>query len=110
MSETKFTPGPWVVGDRRLVKHLHGFHTIETPVHIGGRWPGQQRGNCIVICYGHGPNGESLADAQLIAAAPELYAVLAELEESAEYWGEYDVPLGIVDRIKAALTKARGDK
>lgn len=45
----------------------------------------------------------------LTAAAPDLYAVVAELEESCEYWGEYDVPLGIADRIKATLAKARGE-
>lgn len=47
------------------------------------------------------------ANANLIAAAPDLLAVVEELEESAGYWGEYDVPLGIVDRIRAALAKAR---
>ncbi|WP_448673381.1 hypothetical protein [Pseudoxanthomonas mexicana] len=47
-------------------------------------------------------------DARLIAAAPELLAVVAELEESSAYWSEYDVPLGIVDRLKSALAKARG--
>lgn len=45
-------------------------------------------------------------DARLIAAAPDLLAVLQELEESVDYWSEYDVPLGIVDRIRAAIAKA----
>jgi chromosome segregation ATPase len=30
-------------------------------------------------------------------------AVLTDLMESAEYWGEYDVPVGIVDRMRAVL-------
>ena len=46
--------------------------------------------------------------AHLIAAAPELLAVLKELQESAVYWSEYDVPLGIVDRINAVIDKATG--
>ncbi len=38
----------------------------------------------------------------------ELLAVCQELEQSASYWSEYDVPLGIVDRIKSAIAKATG--
>ena len=36
----------------------------------------------------------------------ELLTVVKELEESAAYWSEYDVPLGIVDRLRAAIAKA----
>lgn len=36
-----------------------------------------------------------------------LRAVLTELDESSDYWSEYDVPLGIVDRIKAALEQTK---
>lgn len=46
------------------------------------------------------------ANAKLIVAAPDLLAVLKELEESCTYWSEYDVPLGIADRIRAAIAKA----
>lgn len=44
--------------------------------------------------------------ARLMAAAPELFAVCKELQESVAYWSEYDVPLGIVDRLNAAIKKA----
>ncbi len=40
------------------------------------------------------------------AERDELLAVLKELQESAGYWSEYDVPLGIVDRINAVIAKA----
>jgi hypothetical protein len=33
----------------------------------------------------------------------EMRAVIQELLESAGYWSEYDVPLGIVDRMKEAI-------
>lgn len=51
---------------------------------------------------------EQKANASLIAAAPDLLSVVKELEESADYWSEYDVPLGIVDRLRAAIAKATG--
>ena len=50
----------------------------------------------------------ALKDAALISAAPDMYAVLRELAECSQYWSEYDVPLGIHDRIAAALAKAGG--
>ena len=37
--------------------------------------------------------------------APQMYSALKELQESASYWSEYDVPLGIVDRINDVLKK-----
>ena len=33
----------------------------------------------------------------------KLTEVLVELIDSAEYWSEYDVPIGIVDRMKNAI-------
>ena len=39
-------------------------------------------------------------------AFSEMLAVLKDLQESAAYWSEYDVPLGIVDHINAAIEKA----
>ena len=42
--------------------------------------------------------------------APQMYSVLKELQESAYYWSEYDVPLGIVDRINDVLKKVEDNK
>lgn len=53
---------------------------------------------------------EMHANARLIAAAPDMLQVLQDLQESAAYWSEYDVPLGIVERIHAAIAKATGPK
>ncbi len=53
-------------------------------------------------------NVRNLAHARLLTAAPDLLSVCQDLVESAEYWGEYDVPLGIVDRLNAAIAKAGG--
>ena len=42
--------------------------------------------------------------------APQMYSVLKELQESASYWSEYDVPLGIVDRINDVLKQVDSNK
>lgn len=41
----------------------------------------------------------------LLKQKAEMLELLSELYESAEYWCEYDVPIGIVDRIKNQLIK-----
>ena len=46
----------------------------------------------------------------MAAFAPQMYSVLKELQESAYYWSEYDVPLGIVDRINDVLKKVESNK
>ncbi len=46
---------------------------------------------------------------RLHAANEELLGLVKDLQESASYWSEYDVPLLIVDRINAAVQKATGE-
>ena len=46
---------------------------------------------------------------RLQAQRAAMLAVLEELDECAAYWSEYDVPLGLHDRIKSAIKKARGE-
>lgn len=48
------------------------------------------------------------SNAFLIKAAPDLLAVCERLAASASYWSEYDVPVGIVEDLNAAILKARG--
>lgn len=52
----------------------------------------------------------SKANATQPSVNQELLAVLKELEESSSYWGEYDVPLGIHDRIKQAIANAQAQQ
>lgn len=94
MNISKHTSGPW-----------KGYKDQ-------GVYAGDDEGD-IVFQTGCGCCTESKltqADADLIAAAPDLLAVLQELQESASYWSEYDVPLGIVDRINSAIAKATGEQ
>ena len=97
------TPGPWFVHDLR---GMGGPISISctTPDHI------------TVADIGPGienTEAEALANARLIAAAPGLLAerdrlleVLKELQECSAYWSEYDVPIGIHERIQAAIASA----
>ena len=57
------------------------------------------------------------ADACLIAAAPEMLAILEELRESSTCCGTYDLldettwaSPDLADRIEAAIRKARGEE
>ena len=98
---SKHTPGPWGIGDSDLpVSQLAVMSKANT---------GRKHSTIARVVnpdfVGMSPF-EGEANARLIAAAPELLAVLRELDESADYWSEYDVPIGIVQRIKNAIAKA----
>lgn len=108
---SKHTPGPWIL------------LTVPTSVgscHKIGPFQNGSRGATYACIYADGnrkgiddenPSAlELYANARLISAAPELLAVVQDLEESACYWSEYEVPLGIVDRLRAAIDKATGGK
>jgi hypothetical protein len=92
---SKHTRGPWY------------FHANE--YHDGNKtffWVGN--GEYVVFdCSTFPPN---LANARLICAAPDMLDVLEELDECASYWSQYDVPVGIHDRIKLAIAKAKGEQ
>ena len=100
MSAAKHTPGPWAIDDHQA-GDCYAYVIPESGSILGA------------ICRVDLPldsYGQGLADARLMAAAPDLLAVLQELQESAAYWSEYDVPLGIVSRINNAIEKAIGSK
>lgn len=86
--EIKFTKGEWVdLGYRVDVEIADGLSGICEM----SDWMGYDEMN---------------ANAKLIAAAPDMLNVLLELQESASYWSQYDVPLGIVEKINNAIKKA----
>ena len=47
-------------------------------------------------------------EAPLRAAAREALAVLTRLADSAAYWSDYDVPVGLVAEIDAAKARLAG--
>jgi hypothetical protein len=48
--------------------------------------------------------------ARMESIIADMLEVLQELDESAYYWSQYDVPVGIHDRIKSAIAKAKGEQ
>ncbi len=86
-----YTPGPWKQG-KSVVENVSAGSALVCRTFSRGRF-----------------SDEHIANARLIAAAPDLLEVVKELQESAGYWSEYDVPLGIVDRINAVISKATGE-
>lgn len=96
MSGENWTPGPWVPWIAKAICRIEITNHDDTEI-------------VAVLGTGESDNERSKANARLIVAAPDLYAVLSELEESSAYWSEHDVPIGITERISAALKKARGE-
>ena len=92
------TPGPWRFGE-----------TDKTFQHIDsdGRWWGLAK---VVITVSNDPCGEGLANARLIAAAPELLNELAHLVrllQPLEESGALNVPgLATLNAARAAIAKA----
>lgn len=86
MSEFKGTKGPWKA--RNLGTEIAVFGSYRICGMTGGEI---QRDK---------------ANARLIAAAPDLLKVLQEVQEFARGWSQYEMPIGLDDRINAAIAKA----
>lgn len=105
MSDTKFTPGPWI-------SYVDGRGTCERPRSI--RYIGV-KGFMASICEmrGHGANDEqTTANGYLISAAPDMYEAgdeaLAAIYGAIEVCGEIGNLAHARDLLIAALAKARG--
>jgi hypothetical protein len=112
--EKEFTPKPWFQSHRQIPNDPDGMYDTQVYDSEGNTiatlsWHKKEpkkimiEGSPYTVIGTHRPK-----NAQLIAAAPDMIDVLLELQETASYWGEFDVPLGIVDRINEAITKAIG--
>jgi hypothetical protein len=100
MSETKFTPGSWSIGQRRTaMQDVRPARAVVGPM---GEW-------LAILPHGHVEgfgvvsDEEMEANAHLIAAAPELYAA-CEKALYALKGREHD------GFLRAALAKARGEQ
>jgi hypothetical protein len=97
MNKTKHTPGPWKLADD-LTKD-------GTPIVRGGR-------HNEAVCYSpvnrrvgeKGPSDVEMANARLIAAAPEL---LDNLQHAVRFFDQ--LTKDDVDRYRAAISRATGE-
>jgi len=91
---SKYTPGPWQYlewGARIVSSDIGSAQVLIATVAINTR------------------RDEGRHNASVLAAAPDLLAMCEELAECADYWSEYDVPIGIVERLRAVIAKAKGE-
>ena len=84
--DTKFTPGPWVIAGHFIIN--------EDNVDIAEIVP-------------HNVHGRQIANAHLIAAAPDMYDVLRKVSEAIQYnlLDQY----AAMYEIEKILAKARGE-
>ena len=104
--ETRYTPGPWEIDTETRpaeVCTIHGVPAMPTEGGLGQEWV-YVRGE---IGYWQADEEENLANAHLIAAAPDLYEALADLLAICD--GDPDEPEE-VKWARAALAKARGEQ
>jgi hypothetical protein len=117
----KHTPGPWAVGFQGGISGPRASASIWLDGHHGWAPVSKKNETDFAGCarlIAIVPNGEGSteADASLIAAAPDLLAALQSAEECIAtdyghgvrngYWPEVKP---ILDQIRAAIKKARGE-
>ena len=99
-SRPGFTPGPWEVTDIPMgVRHAG----LWIKARYG--WPGDDESLLVPASVVFGTN--AVANANLIAAAPDLYAALKKLADYASAKPKY-VPVGVYLEAITALAKAEG--
>lgn len=104
----KFTPGPWHAVEQFGAKWGEESHYCYEDVLAYGKYRGG-----IASCYpaeniGGITREEAHANAALIAAAPELYAMLNEMIVPFSKWN-VEGGAGLIERAREALAKARGE-
>lgn len=101
MKERNWTPGPWVAQRNPRFECLEVF---------SGRSRIADINDVSDVTFGP-PKNEAIANAHLIAAAPDLYEALEDLWTWVHNWGPEFMDDDEFDRstYEAALAKARGE-
>ena len=93
---SKHTAGPWRIQ--------------ESFVNNGQRWSILFRDDSKWLASVlHNNNDESMANAKLMAAAPDLLLALEACYEAMETDNDYDLKIILPDMIKAVIDKAKGE-
>lgn len=101
--EAKWTPGPWSIESE--TSHNGEFAIIAPDGTHPDPWNIAQTYGSV----GHGEaEDEALANARLIAAAPDLAEALRLLLADVEQYPAYQRPVHAVDVARSALTRATG--
>ena len=133
MSENNHTPEPWAIDpDDRPNMHWNNHIVSEANPNIAicfmahdgteqnerGEANARRVVACVNACKGiptyqlTGEDGNPVILGDMIDLLRNqrdtLLPICEELRESAEYWSEYDVPLGIVERLTAAIASVKG--
>ena len=90
MTEPKFTPGPWLVRANEPWVIAKNYGDMKSVFHVNH--PAE-------------PSKTQMANAHLIAAAPDLYHALSDLLEQCRQYGHMDE----IRAAEIALAKARGE-
>lgn len=109
MSETKFTPGPWFRSGVRFRMDGGEWHSVN-------RYDEVSKKDKNIACVSYDPRtGDGFADANLIAAAPELYEALENLAQAYRLLCDdakkpyYESPSSRYQHSMHILAKARGE-
>jgi len=97
MTEPKFTPGPW------FIKPMHSI--VRKRENETDPWK-RQYPFCVATMV-EGDSKVKEANANLIAAAPEMYALLADIAKNYQCMPN---PATVESRINTLLAKARGEQ
>ena len=104
MSEPKFTKGPW-----KNVK-THSYYNLGVTEHYYDVYEIKDANNKIITkldAEGMGKDKNIKSNAALIAAAPEMYALLLDIVTDYQCMPN---PAVMADKIEAILKKARGEE
>lgn len=116
MSEAKFTKGPWAVykyTDGASVVGCDGnAHVDIESLAIRPNWMNEGYSHWDESDDNYREIGidEQMANAHLIAAAPEMYEMLQEMIDQYDYEGCTEYEYRLINSARELLAKARGEK